>query len=182
MTAAKPDRERSLTGEDSETSSWASVLERLENPESPRTCWLATTRPDGAPHLAPVIGFWIDGAMHVLAGESTRKARNMAADGRCVIGMTSTTLPSIDIVVEGVAAAVMDEADVRRVAELLGANNWPLEVQGTRLSGPHAPTAGPPPYTIYRIVPKTVFGLPGMLGMDNFDRSELPKPTRWDFD
>jgi hypothetical protein len=25
------------------------------------------------------------------------------------------------------------------------------------------------------------FGLPGMLGMEEFDLDELPKPTRWDF-
>jgi hypothetical protein len=82
-----------------------------------------------------------------------------------------------------VAAAVADEADVQRITGLLRTNNWLLEVEGTRLSGPRAPTAGwPPPYTIYRIVPKRVFALPGMVGMDQFDPSELPKPTRYDFD
>ena len=46
----------------------------------------------------------------------------------------------------------------------------------------HPPAGeGPPPYTIYRIEPSTVFGLPGMFGMDEFDPSELPRPTRWDF-
>ena len=42
-------------------------------------------------------------------------------------------------------------------------------------------TAGPPPYTIFRIVPSRVFGLPGMLGMEKVDKEDLPKPTRWDF-
>jgi hypothetical protein len=32
------------------------------------------------------------------------------------------------------------------------------------------------------MVPSKVFGLPGMLGMEKFDRDELPKPTRWEFD
>jgi hypothetical protein len=27
-----------------------------------------------------------------------------------------------------------------------------------------------------------VFGLPGMVAMDQFDPADLPKPTRWDFD
>jgi hypothetical protein len=31
------------------------------------------------------------------------------------------------------------------------------------------------------MIPAEVFGLPGMFGMDEFDRAELPKPTRWDF-
>jgi hypothetical protein len=128
----------------------------------------------------PVIAFWIDGAMHVVAGEGTRKARNIAADGRCVIATTSTTLPSLDIVVEGRADAVTDDDAVRHIADVLSAN-WPLEVRGNKVYGPHAPTAGPPPYTIFRIVPSRVFGLPGMTGMDQFDPADLPKPTRWEF-
>jgi hypothetical protein len=128
----------------------------------------------------PVIAFWIDGAMHVVAGEGTRKARNIAADGRCVIATTSTTLPSLDIVVEGRADAVTDDDAVRHIADVLSAN-WPLEAKGAKVYGPHAPTAGPPPYTIFRIVPSKVFGLPGMTGMDQFDPADLPKPTRWEF-
>ena len=176
-----PERERSMVQDGSGTLPWDFALQRLANPELPRTCWLATTGPDGRPHLVPVIGFWIDGAMHVVAGEGTRKARNMAEDGRCVIATTSTTLPSLDIVVEGTAQPLTDENAVRDVTSFLRSNNWPLEVEGDKVSGPHGPTAGPPPYTIFRIVPTKVFGLPGMLGMDQFDPSELPKPTRWDF-
>ena len=80
-----PERTQSLIGDAGETTSWEMARIRLANPEQPRTCWLATTRPDSGPHLMPVIGFWIDNAMHVVAGEGTRKARNIAADGRCVI-------------------------------------------------------------------------------------------------
>jgi hypothetical protein len=130
----------------------------------------------------PVIGIWIDGAMHVVAGEGTRKGRNLAADDRCVIATTSTTLPALDIVIEGHAERLTDDATVRHVTEVLVANNWPLEARGHEVYGPHGPTAGPPPYAIYRIVPTRVFGLPGMLGMDQFDPEDLPNPTRWDFD
>ena len=176
-----PEREQSLSGDASAKTSWDLARDRLANPEHQRTCWLATTRPDGQPHLMPVIGFWIDGAMHVIAGEGTRKARNIAADGRCVIATTSTTLPSLDLILEGRAEALTDNGEVRRVADFLGDRNWPLEAEGNKVFGPHAPTAGAPPYTIYRILPTRVFGLPGMLGMDQFDPSDLPKPTRWDF-
>jgi hypothetical protein len=175
-----PERETPLVGGES-TTTWATARERLANPEQPRTCWLATTRPDGGPHLMPVIGFWMDGAMHVVAGEGTRKARNIAADDRCVIAMSSTTLPSLDIVVEGRARPITDDDEVRDVAEFLNGNNWPLAARGNKVVGPHGPTAGPPPYTIFRIVPSRVFGLPGMQGMDQFDPADLPRPTRWDF-
>jgi hypothetical protein len=177
----EPDRERSMVGDGSQTTSWETARERLANPEHQRTSWLATTRPDGMPHLMPVIAFWIDGAMYVVAGERSRKARNLAANDRCVIATTSTTLPSLDIVIEGHADPLTDEDTVRRIADFLNSNNWPLEVKGDKVYGPHAPTAGPPPYTIYRIVPSKAFGLPGMVGMDQVDPKDLPKPTRWDF-
>lgn len=176
-----PEQERPLVATETRTTSWEMARERLANPEVPRTYWLATTRPGGRPHLVPVIGFWINGAMHVVAGEGTRKGRNLQADGRCAIGTTSTTLPSLDIVIEGVAETLRDENAVRQIAEFLNSNNWPVEVKGAKLYGPHAPTAGPPPYTIFRIVPSTVLGLPGMQGMDQFDPQELPRPTRWEF-
>ena len=181
-TERAPAHEEPMLDDQPGTTAWAFARERLANPEPSRTSWLATVRPDGRPHLMPIIAFWIDGAFHFVVGEGTRKGRNLAADGRCVIAIGSSTLPSLDVVVEGHAEPLDDEAAVRRVAETLRANNWPLEAHGVKVDGPNAPTAGPPPYSIYRMVPSKAFGLPGMLGMEKFDRAELPKPTRWEFD
>lgn len=83
---------------------------------------------------------------------------------------------------EGHAEPLDDEAAVRRIAELLNGNGWPLEARGVQVHGPNAPTAGPAPYSIYRMVASKALGLPGMLGMEQFDQTELPKPTRWEFD
>jgi nitroimidazol reductase NimA-like FMN-containing flavoprotein (pyridoxamine 5'-phosphate oxidase superfamily) len=176
-----PEREQSMVGDESGTTSWEVARKRLANPEHQRTSWLATTRPDGRPHLMPVITTWIDGALHLVVGEGTRKGRNLAADDRCVIAMSSTTLPSLDIVLEGRAEPVTDDDAVRQIAEDLSKSGWPLEAKGDKVDGPNAPTAGPPPYTIFRMVPSKAFGLPGMYGMDQFAQSELPKPTRWGF-
>jgi hypothetical protein len=176
-----PTGEQPLVGDDSQTTSWETARERLANPENQRTNWLATIRPDGRPHLMPVIAFWFDGAFHFVAGEGTQKGRNLAADSRCVIGTNSTSLPSLDVIAEGRAEPLTDEDGVRRIAERFNANGWPLEARGTEVHGPNAPTAGPPPYRIYRMQPSRAFGLPGTYGMDKFDQSELPKPTRWDF-
>ena len=176
-----PDRERSLLGADSPTTAWDVARDRLAHPETPRTCWLATVMPDGRPHLMPIITFWFDEALHFVAGEGTRKGRNLDADARCSVGLSSTRLPSLDVIVEGRAELLEDPAAVQRVAEQLRATNWPLEVRGTEVYGPHAPTAGKPPYRIWRLTPAVVFGLPGMLGMEQYQPEELPKPTRWDF-
>jgi nitroimidazol reductase NimA-like FMN-containing flavoprotein (pyridoxamine 5'-phosphate oxidase superfamily) len=166
----------------SATTPWAVAHERLANPEPGRTSWLATVGPDGRPHLMPIIAFWIDGAFHFVVGEGTRKGRNLAADGRCAIATGSLTLPSLDVIVEGYAEPLDDEAAVGRIAEMFRDKNWPLEARGDKVYGPNAPTAGPPPYSIYRMVPSKAFGLPGMFGMEQSDPADLPKPTRYEFD
>ena len=176
-----PVDEQSLLDGQTKTTPWAAARERLADPAPGATSWLATVRPDGRPHLMPLIAFWIDDAFYFVAGEGTRKARNLAGDHRCVIATSSTTLPSLDLVVEGRAEPLADEGAVRRVAEALSGHDWPLEVRGNQVYGPHAPTAGPPPYSIFRMIPSKAFGLPGMIGMDQFDPAELPKPTRWEF-
>ena len=181
-TERAPVHEEAMLDDQPDTTPWALARERLANPEPGRTSWLATVRPDGRPHLMPIIAFWIDGAFHFVVGEGTRKGRNLAADGRCVVATGSMTLPSLDVVVEGHAEPIDDEAEVRRIAEILKDNGWPLKASGVKVDGPNAPTAGPPPYSIYRMVPSTAFGLPGMLGMEQFDQADLPKPTRWEFD
>jgi hypothetical protein len=177
-----PGREQSMLGDESGTTSWDFARERLANPPPQQTSWIATVREDGRPHLMPLIAVWIDDAFYFVAGEGTRKARNLADEGRCVIATSSTKLPSIDIVVEGEAEPLVDHDEVRRIAESLGSNGWPLEARGDKVYGPHAPTAGSPPYTIFRMVPTRAFGLPGMYGMDQFAQGDLPRPTRWDFD
>ena len=177
-----PQTEEPMLADQPGTTPWTLAHGRLASPEPGRTSWLATVRPDGSPHLMPIIAFWIDGAFHFVVGEGTRKGRNLAADGRCVVATGSTTLPSLDVIVEGRAEPIEDAATIARLAETLKSNNWPLEARGDQVYGPNAPTAGPPPYSIYRMVPSKAFGLPGMLGMEQYEQSELPKPTRWEFD
>jgi hypothetical protein len=66
---------------------------------------VATTTPDGSPHLAAVWGLWLDNAFHFSTGGRSRKARNLAADPRCVV------IPDHaeeSVVVEGVAERTTD--------------------------------------------------------------------------
>jgi hypothetical protein len=164
------------------TAPWAMAKERLENPERPRTYWLATVREDGRPHVMPIIGMWMEGAFYFVSGERTQKARNLVREPRCTVVSGTTTLPSLDLIVDGAADMVTDEEALRRVTEAYRTRmEWPLEVRDSRVHGPNAPTAGPPPYALWRVRPSTVIGLPGMAGMEQFKPEELPRPTRWDF-
>jgi hypothetical protein len=176
-----PEREESLLPGKRKTTPWSVARKRIGNREKGQANWLATVRPDGRPHLMPLIAVWIDGAFHFLAGEGTRKAQNLAANSHCVIGMSSFELPSLDIVVEGHCEPLGEADAVRDAAEVFKKNGWPLEVRGVELFGPNAPTAGPPPYRIFRMIPSKAFGLPGQFGMEEFKPENLLKPTRWTF-
>jgi hypothetical protein len=108
---------------------------------------LATVSPEGRPHVRPILGLWLDGGFYFITAETSRKARNLAADPRCAITSSSTTSPAVDFIVEGDAVKVTGNAKVRWVADAFAATmQWPLEVRDGAVMGPNAPTAGPPPY------------------------------------
>lgn len=52
--------------------SWAS--ERLAEAHN---YFVATTRPDGRPHVMPVWGLWLDDTFYFSTGRESRKARNL---------------------------------------------------------------------------------------------------------
>ena len=65
--------------------------------------WVATTGPDGAPHVAAVWAVFVDGAVCFSTGARSRKARNLAADPRCVVTPEGA---AESVVVSGVARLV----------------------------------------------------------------------------
>jgi nitroimidazol reductase NimA-like FMN-containing flavoprotein (pyridoxamine 5'-phosphate oxidase superfamily) len=168
---------------DSAATPWSKALERLENPEKYRTYWLTTVRPDGRPHVMPLLGLWLDGRFYFLTGENSRRGKNLAENPHSVVTFGSQTIPALDLVVEGEATKVIHEARLREVvAAYQSKMGWPLELRDGAVFGPSAPTAGPPPFAVFELTPATVFGLPGVTGTDEeggFERSLTP--TRWRF-
>lgn len=68
---------------------WADVEARLA---AAHVYWLATTRPDGRPHVVPRWGAWLDGAFWYDGSPATRHAQNLAAgDGACVLHLEDGT-------------------------------------------------------------------------------------------
>jgi nitroimidazol reductase NimA-like FMN-containing flavoprotein (pyridoxamine 5'-phosphate oxidase superfamily) len=164
---------------------WAHADERLSTPERERNYWLATIRPDGRPHVMPILGLWLDDAFHFITGERTRKGKNLAGNPQCVVASSSKKLPALDVIIEGRATRVTDEAKLSRLADAYGSElHWPLEVRDGAVVGDNAPTAGPPPYAVFEVTPTTVFGLPGIAGTEEgtSEGSEgTLTPTRWRF-
>jgi hypothetical protein len=116
--------------------------------------WLATTNPDGSPHLTGLGPLWVSGLFYFTTGEATRKGRNLARDPRCTLGVSTD---EFDLAVDG-EAALVDDSDV--VAEMAGrwaSGGWPASVDasGIALTAEYsAPSAGPPPWRVYRLTPR----------------------------
>ena len=161
-----PTSDRNLDGYGAPPIPWEKVRARLDAgvPQAPgtggpnrHTCWLATVRPDGRPHVMPLGVLWIDGGFFFTSGPGTRKARNLAAEPRCTL---TVALDPFDVIVEGTAERVTDEAALRRVRDVYAAEGWEASVEDGALTAPYsAPSAGPPPWHVYRLTPSTVFAL-----------------------
>ena len=164
----EPKSEHNLDGYGAPLIPWSKIRDRLDQgftqePEkggpNRHTCWLTTVRPDGRPHVMPLGAEWVDGAFYFTSGAHTRKATNLALNPECVITVATH---DFDIVVEGRASRVTDPALVARIAKIYQDGGWPAQVSddGTSLTAEYsAPSAGPPPYMIYQVIPRTVFAL-----------------------
>jgi nitroimidazol reductase NimA-like FMN-containing flavoprotein (pyridoxamine 5'-phosphate oxidase superfamily) len=79
--------------------------------------WLSTVRPDGRPHVTPLLGVWLEGALYFCTGPDERKAKNLRENHHCVVTTGHNTLEGLDIVIEGTAETVSDDAELVRVAD-----------------------------------------------------------------
>jgi hypothetical protein len=116
--------------------------------------WLATTNADGSPHLTGVGPLWVDGVFYVTTGETTRKGRNLARDPRCTLGVSTE---DFDFSADCDAAMVEDPDVVADMARRWAADGWPAtpDETGVALTAPFsAPSAGPPPWRVYRLTPR----------------------------
>jgi Pyridoxamine 5'-phosphate oxidase len=93
---------------------WAEARGTLHNAE---LYWLSTVRPDGRPHVTPLLGIWHDDATYFCTGSTERKARNLAQNANCVIATGCNHLSGLDVVVEGEALPETDGAELAHVAD-----------------------------------------------------------------
>ncbi|ALG14988.1 pyridoxamine 5'-phosphate oxidase family protein [Kibdelosporangium phytohabitans] len=151
---------------------WSRPREALATltPTADLTFFVATVRPDGRPHSAGVGAVWVDDALYFKGGPNTRRSRNLAANPACSV---SVRLTGIDLVLEGEAHRVTDTETLERVAAVYRSGGWPVSVDGDAFTAPFsAPSAGPPPWHLYRLTLRTAFGVAS---------AEPHGATRWDF-
>jgi hypothetical protein len=167
MAERQPVSAQPCSVEDAPLPSWTEARWRLEEAQF---YWLATVRPDGRPHVMPVLAVWLDGALHFSTSPSSRKARSLTCDPHCVITVDSDDL---HLVVEGQTAKVTDSARLQCVADAYASKyGWQVAVRDGALYGDGAPTAGPPPFEVLRVTPTLAFA---------FGTDESFGATRWQF-
>ncbi len=150
-----------------EPTGWEQARERLEEAE---VYWLTTVRPDGRPHVTPLVSVWLDGALYFCTGPDERKAQNVAHNRACVITTGCNTFDNeLDLVLEGESVQVEDETKLQRVADRYTAKYDP-PFNYTVRDGAFYGVGGRS--LVYEVRPSKAFG---------FGRGGTFSQTRWRF-
>jgi hypothetical protein len=93
---------------------WSFAVDLLEKAE---LFWLSTVRPEGRPHVTPLVGVWFDGAFYFCTGAHERKVLNLASNAECAVTTgTNGWQEGFDIVIEGSAERIKDHDRLQRIA------------------------------------------------------------------
>jgi nitroimidazol reductase NimA-like FMN-containing flavoprotein (pyridoxamine 5'-phosphate oxidase superfamily) len=153
-----------FSSEGAAATQWAEARELLEKAS---IYWLSTVRPDGRPHVTPLFAVWLDGAIYFSTGPSERKAKNLAGNLHCAVTTGCNVIEGVDVIVEGEAEKVSDDATLRAVAGLFASKyDWHYEVREGALYGEGGRAE------VYRVSPATAFG---------FGKGDIFSQTRWRF-
>jgi nitroimidazol reductase NimA-like FMN-containing flavoprotein (pyridoxamine 5'-phosphate oxidase superfamily) len=158
---------------DASATPWAEAQRLLEDAE---IYWLSTVRPDGRPNVSPLIAVWLEDALYFCTGDHERKAKNLARNPHIAITTGCNAIgEGLDVVVEGQAVQVSDEASLRRVADAYltkYGEGWKFVVRdGAFYSDTGAlREEDKSRVLVFRVDPTTAFG---------FGRGERFSQTRW---
>jgi hypothetical protein len=139
---------------------WSWALERLEKSHN---YWIATSRPDGRPHLMLVWGIWWQDAFWFSTGPSSRKAKNLAANSACAIG---TEKADEAVILEGITEEIKDRAVWKTVSQ-----EYDCKYGGNVLSMLESSGGN-----VYRVQPRIAFA------QDEHAENFVESVTRWIFD
>jgi len=132
--------------------SWSETRRALEDAQ---LFWVTSVRPDGRPHSTPLVAIWLDDALHFSTGETEQKAHNLATNPNVLLTTGDNGWKGgLDVVVEGAAVRVTDEALLGRLAEAWREKwdgQWQFEARDGVFHHPHGGTA-----LVFRVEPTKV--------------------------
>jgi general stress protein 26 len=113
-----------------EPTPWAETQRILQTAQ---LAWITTVRADGRPHVTPLVTVWLDGALHFSTGATEQKGVNLVANPHVAVTTGCNQWDGgIDVVVEGDAVRVTDDARLRKLAaawaEKWDGKTWIFEV------------------------------------------------------
>ena len=124
-----PELDQRFSDPNASTTAWTEVRRVIEDAE---LFWISTVRPNGHPHVTPLPAVWYEDALYFCTGADEQKGKNLARNPRCALTTGKNVWKSgLDIVVEGDATRVTDEARLRRLASLWESKyhgDWRFEV------------------------------------------------------
>jgi uncharacterized pyridoxamine 5'-phosphate oxidase family protein len=134
--------------------SWEETQRLLE---AAQISWISTVRADGRPHVTPLVAVWTDGALYFTTGAEEQKFVNLRANPHVVLTTGANDWDhGIDVVVEGDAVHVTDEALLARVADAFGVKwngEWQYEVRDGRFHN----RGGGWPSEVFGVTPTRAF-------------------------
>jgi hypothetical protein len=153
---------------DATATPWAEARRQLEAAE---IYWLSTVRPDGRPHVTPLIAAWLDGALYFCTGPTERKAKNLETNSHCLLTTGCNAIgEGLDLVVEGDAVRMSDQATLHRVADAY-ASKYGQPFVFTVADGAFRNEEGGEAL-VFEVRPKQAFG---------FGKGDSFSQTRWRF-
>ncbi|HEY3905031.1 MAG TPA: pyridoxamine 5'-phosphate oxidase family protein [Streptosporangiaceae bacterium] len=125
--------------------------------EAAELFWVSTVRADGRPHVTPVVAVWTEGAVWFSTGASEQKFLNMRAHPHVVLTTGCNRWDQgLDVVVEGEAVRVTDDAVLARVAEAF-TSRWDGRWQYTASGGCFRGADGTGEAMVFSVTPAKVF-------------------------
>jgi general stress protein 26 len=119
--------------------------------------WLSTVRVDGRPHVTPVVAAWAEGALWFSTGTDEQKFANLRANPQVVLTTGCNRWDQgLDVVVEGDAVWVTDDAVLSRVAGAFAAK-WDGRWQFTARDGRFRGSGSGDGATVFSVTPVKVF-------------------------
>jgi nitroimidazol reductase NimA-like FMN-containing flavoprotein (pyridoxamine 5'-phosphate oxidase superfamily) len=115
MTTPKTALDERFSDKGASATTWEQTVALLEAAE---LFWVTTVRADGRPHVTPLVAVWLDDALHFCTGPAEQKSLNLGANPNVVLTTgTNEWDAGTDVMVEGEAVPVTDDAVLARLAE-----------------------------------------------------------------
>jgi nitroimidazol reductase NimA-like FMN-containing flavoprotein (pyridoxamine 5'-phosphate oxidase superfamily) len=100
---------------DAKATTWDQTRAVLEEAQ---LFWITTVRDGGRPHVTPLVAVWLDDAVYFATGAGEQKGVNLETNPHVTLTTGCNRWDEgLDVVVEGDAVRVSDDAELRKLAD-----------------------------------------------------------------